>query len=527
MGLSSSDFRQPAALLAASALLGLPGPSGSAAAQDVTLTPETTLRGDEGSTVETLDFSSDGRLLLVGDDQGRLAVRSLDSGRRLSGGVGPVHGAAVLFAAFMAGDTAVVSVDEEGTVLVHRMSGGELARPPAARLETGDEPIRAALDAGRRYLAVATEAPRVELFDLHTRQRLGTVDPGEGGDEILHLGFDRPGRQLVAVTAGGRVTAWNPANLETLRRVTLQGDDLHGSRSTVHAVDADRGANVLVVALEEVALPRGGVSGRARPGDLERRDQLLVFDWHSGARITGMSVPGGVIDRLRAGPGSDHAAVALGDRVSLMDLRRGERGAGFSASAPVTALAISSDDGRLAVASEDGEVAVWGMDYRAPPTAAAPEDERPALAGRLRVLGEDEPALSAEDSAVVAVLPFDDREADGRRSRLIAELLTTQLANLDHLTLVERLRIDDLLRELDLRRRGITEDRGLELGRMLNADFVLLGSLGSFGSSYTLSARLLRVETGEVVSGRQVLCQECRAQELFDAVHLLGTTIAR
>lgn len=515
-----AGHRTRATVLGVLALLGL---AAGAGAQDVTLTPETTLRA--GDRVTTLDFSSDGRRLLAGDGKGRLTAYDLDAGRRLSRV--EAHDDRVVFAAFLAGDTAVVSVDGDGTVVVHRIAEDGLARPPAAQLETGDAPVRVALDAGRRFLAVATEAPRIELFDLPTRQRLGTVDAGEGGDEILHLGFDRRGRQLVAVTAGGRVTAWNPANLETLRRVTLQGEDLHGSRSVVHAVDADRGSNVLVVALEEVALPRGGVSRRARPGDLERRDQLLVFDWHSGARITGMSVADGVIDRLRAGPGSDHAAVALGERVSLMDLRRGERGAGFAASAPVTALAISPGDERLAAASEDGEVAVWAMDYRDPPTAAAPEEERPALAGRIRVLGEEEPALAAEDSAVVAVLPFDDREGDGRRSRLVAELLTTQLANLEHLTLVERLRIDDLLRELDLRRRGITEDRGLELGRMLNADFVLLGSLGSFGASYTISARLLRVETGEVVSGRQVLCQECRPQELFHAIHLLGTTIAR
>lgn len=71
----------------------------------------------------------------------------------------------------------------------------------------------------------------------------------------------------------------------------------------------------------------------------------------------------------------------------------------------------------------------------------------------------------------------------------------------------------------------------LQLGRMLNADYVLLGSIGASGTSHTFSARLLRVETGvetgDVVSGRQVLCEVCRAQDLFEAIHLLGTAIAR
>lgn len=113
------------------------------------------------------------------------------------------------------------------------------------------------------------------------------------------------------------------------------------------------------------------------------------------------------------------------------------------------------------------------------------------------------------------------------RGGLVPELLSTQLANIEHLTLVERLRVEDVLDELELRARGITESRGLELGRMLNADLVVVGSIGGFGTSTTLSARVLRVETGEVVSGRQVLCEGCRGPDLFEAVHLLGTAIAR
>lgn len=502
------------------AVLALPS---AAAGQDVTLTPVTTLQAPD--QVTALDFSADGRLLVKGDRGGLVTVHDLEAERQLL--EVDSQRSAIVFAGFLAGDTAYVSVDDEGRVMVHRIREGADTGSPLARLEVGDRPRRVVLDAGRRYLAIANADSRIDLFDLPTRQRLGSIEASGDSDEILYLGFDRAGRQLVAVTAGGRVTAWNPANLESLRRVRLQGDDLHGSRSVVHAVGADQGANILVVALEEVALPRGGLRNRARPGDLERRDQLLVFDWHSGARIKGVSLPDGAVERLVVGPGNDHAAVARGSQVTLMDLRRGERGAGFSAPSPVSRLSISPDNTRLAVGSEEGEVSVWSMEYREAETVEDLADAPPGLSGRLRVLGEDSPAIAAGTSAVLAVLPFEAREGDERMSRLVAELLTTQLANLEHLTLVERLRIDDLLQELDLRRQGITEDRGLELGRMLNADLVLLGSVGAFGTSHTVSARLLRVETGEVVSGRQVLCQECRAQELFEAIHLLGTTIAR
>ena len=75
--------------------------------------------------------------------------------------------------------------------------------------------------------------------------------------------------------------------------------------------------------------------------------------------------------------------------------------------------------------------------------------------------------------------------------------------------------------------RGITEADGLQIGRMLNARYVLLGSVGTLGSTYTLAARLLDVETGGVVGGRQVVCEECRVEEVVDAAVRLAETVAR
>lgn len=506
------------------AVLALAAPGvvtpGPAAAQAVTATPHS-VHGIE-EPVSALAFSSDGDRILAGGSEGALVLLDLEADRTLWA-ESAESTASVAFTAFLAGDTAVVSVDEEGVITVRSARTG---RDPHV-MQSAGTPERVALDDARRVLAVAGEG-RIELFDLPTRQRVGLIDARGEVEEPLFLGFDRRGRQLLAVAEDGGVTAWNPATLEPLRRVSLEGGEIYGSRSVVHAVGQDRSANILVLALEEVALPRGGVAGRrARPGDLVREHQLLIFDWYSGAEIRRVPVTDGSAEVLAVGPGNDHAVVAHDDQVTIMDLRAGERGAGITAPAEVRRLAISLDQDRLAIGTTEGDVAVWEVDYREPAVAEALDAPPEGIRGRLRVLGDDSPAITPEEPIVLAVLPFDDRDRDGRMSQTVAELLTTQLANVEHLTLVERLRIQDLIDEQDLQREGLTEAGGLELGRLLSADYVLLGSVGASGSSFTFSARLLDVETGQVVSGRQVLCEDCRAQDLFEAIHLLGTTVAR
>jgi len=41
------------------------------------------------------------------------------------------------------------------------------------------------------------------------------------------------------------------------------------------------------------------------------------------------------------------------------------------------------------------------------------------------------------------------------------------------------------------------------------------------------SARLISVETGKVIKGREVICEECRDQDMYDAITMLVSTIAQ
>jgi TolB-like protein len=105
--------------------------------------------------------------------------------------------------------------------------------------------------------------------------------------------------------------------------------------------------------------------------------------------------------------------------------------------------------------------------------------------------------------------------------------MTNALANFDYITLVERRQIETVLKEQQFQLSGLTEDEGVSVGRILKADIILVGNVGKLGTSVVFSARLINVETGKVMKGREVICEECRDEDMYDAINALVGTIAR
>ncbi len=485
-------------------------------AQDVRVAAHGVFTIEDGDDVTAVAFSTHGRYLLAGDDDG--TIRCWDIARKTPL-ITTRMDAGVIFAAFLTGDQSFVAVDTRGAVLIYDLLKGAAG----TRFSTRGTPIRATIDAGKQYLAIANRDEQIEMFDLKAMVPAGTIDGRDKLEDILFLGFDRLGEQLVAVMQYGDVCAWNPATLKLLRTMTLAGGELHGSRNVVHAATTNRASNVFAVSLEEVALPKGGIqSGR----DLERRAMIIAYDWASGAEIKRVKIPE-TVERMAMGPGNDHLVVSGDDDavVTFVDLRKGETGSTMTPSERPVTLAVSDDNSWVAAGAGDGRVTVWSMQYKGDVTASRPG--LPTLSGRIRARGSAEPALPPGVPVKLAILSFEARGVAPEVADIAVSSLSNALANVDYVTVVERKRIETILKEQQFQLSGLTEEEGVSVGRILKADVIMLGSVGKLGTSIVFSARLISVETGKVLKGREVVCEECRDQDMYDAITMLVSTIAQ
>lgn len=107
--------------------------------------------------------------------------------------------------------------------------------------------------------------------------------------------------------------------------------------------------------------------------------------------------------------------------------------------------------------------------------------------------------------SAIAVLDFESVGAEQHLGKAIAEIMRTELIGTDKFSVVERAQINKALSEQQLQHSGIIDDQSaVQVGKLIGADLIIVGSVVKIGSSYTINSRMIDVKTGEARLGRNV-----------------------
>ena len=119
--------------------------------------------------------------------------------------------------------------------------------------------------------------------------------------------------------------------------------------------------------------------------------------------------------------------------------------------------------------------------------------------------------VGANAADTLAVLPFEnnsvtDAERYGPLAKGFAAMLTTDIGRkFPALKMVERTRIDALLREMQLGMSGMVDEAtAVRAGRILGSQHIAFGSFIVLGGQVRIDARIIKVETSEVVAAESV-----------------------
>ena len=105
-----------------------------------------------------------------------------------------------------------------------------------------------------------------------------------------------------------------------------------------------------------------------------------------------------------------------------------------------------------------------------------------------------------DKNQTVAVLDFDGQGVSKGEVQTLTERLRTEIGNTDYVRLIERKAVEKIMAEQGLQQSGCTSDEcAAEVGQLLGVQYMIGGSIGKMGKSYTIDAKIFSVETGETI----------------------------
>lgn len=135
----------------------------------------------------------------------------------------------------------------------------------------------------------------------------------------------------------------------------------------------------------------------------------------------------------------------------------------------------------------------------------------------------------AEDKPKVAVVQFDSIGVEPSLGMAASEILTTHLASREQaFRVVERTQLQKAMQELGYQTSALVDpESAVQIGKHLGARYIVVGSVTRFGSSYSLNARIVEVETAETRSVEPLTTPELNPTSVIQLSQQIASRLNR
>jgi len=110
-----------------------------------------------------------------------------------------------------------------------------------------------------------------------------------------------------------------------------------------------------------------------------------------------------------------------------------------------------------------------------------------------------------ETRPTVAILDFEGLDISIQEVQTLTERMRTEIGNTNAVRLIERKAIESIMAEQGLTQSGcVTDECAAQVGQLLGVQFMINGSIGKIGDSFTIDVKMFSVETGVTERSKNV-----------------------
>lgn len=115
----------------------------------------------------------------------------------------------------------------------------------------------------------------------------------------------------------------------------------------------------------------------------------------------------------------------------------------------------------------------------------------------------------------LAVLPFDNKGGSPEITSMVQDNMITTLYNLRRFKILERSKIDEIVKEQKLGMTGFIDPaKAVKVGKVAGVDAILMGSISSTAGGVAITARLIDTETGTIITAKDAFSDQTSLQNI-------------
>ncbi|MBI9107464.1 MAG: hypothetical protein JEZ04_12030 [Spirochaetales bacterium] len=109
--------------------------------------------------------------------------------------------------------------------------------------------------------------------------------------------------------------------------------------------------------------------------------------------------------------------------------------------------------------------------------------------------------IAEHNQPILTVLDFETNDVSSSDMNSIIDILSSGLFKTEYFIVIDIAQRETVLNELEFSLSGCTDEACmLEVGKMLSAELIVVGSMSSIGSKIVLSAKMIETETSKTMS---------------------------
>lgn len=473
-------------------------------------------------------ISNDGRFLAYGDKEGMVYLWDINAKRLLH--KLDYHNKAVNSLIFDSKNQFLLAGSDDKKISIWDLYSGQVKKI----LKDFKSKVKC-LDVSPddRIIAACGDKKEVYLWEFPLGSLKGKLKGHK--KDIVSLSFSINGDQILSVGKDRQMIIWDIGRQQPVRKTEISSGTMKGSGIDIVSANFSYDKFFVGIGIQEHVLAKGG-------RDMIFKYILSFFHWKTGAEIEVLEGNKKDIEFFSISPDKNYVitdnSTLHHNQISLWNIQKGIIEQNYPIEGEITAIEISRDGNWLAVAYADetdykkSYMNIWqlsGIDgyQRFSSDQEIKPSHSPGFGSSMKLTTPQEPLIQFGESKKLAVMYFDSPGLTEDVAKTTSYLLEGKLGNSPFIELIERNQINDVLSELKYQSSGLTASDAVEVGKHLNAEYVLIGSISKLGNLLIITAKLANVETREIEGTREVQCENATIEDISDMVALLAPTIAK